>query len=240
VHGLIVEELADTPALQTFDPTAQDLEKQIRRVWQIHDENPVAHRNSPALSRRVHEIVDQLGAIDVGYEEWSTLYRQCAQLSRAIEGRPQLLAKEATMANDGSQKETEGRKVETQVEDPSALSSPRLVGETAREAIALIKAQVELAKTELKEDMRSELGAAKGLSVGLVAGLCGLNLLLVLAALGLAQVMPAWAAVLVVAGVVLLVAAIATALGVKRVRVPLQRTRRSLQEDVRWVKERTA
>jgi hypothetical protein len=71
--------------------------------------------------------------------------------------------------------------------DPGSLSSPRLVGETAREAIALIKAQVELARTELKEDLRSEVGAAKGLSVALVAALCGVNILLVAGAFGLAR-----------------------------------------------------
>jgi peptidoglycan/LPS O-acetylase OafA/YrhL len=52
--------------------------------------------------------------------------------------------------------------------------------------------------------------------------------------------MPVWAALLLVAGVVLLVAGIAAALGYRKVRVPLQRTRKSLEEDVRWVKERTA
>jgi uncharacterized membrane protein YqjE len=137
----------------------------------------------------------------------------------------------------------EGReiaKVEEPPPDPRSLPSPRLVGETAREAIALIRAQVELAKVELKEDLRSETAAAKGLSVAAVAGLSGLNLLLVAAAFGLASVMPVWAALLIVAAVVLLVAGIAAAIGVKKLRVPLQRTRKSLQEDVRWVKERTA
>jgi hypothetical protein len=238
-HGLIAEELADTPALQTFDPAAQELESQIRRVWRLYDENPPAHRDSPVLQHRLNEIVQKLGEIDITYDEWSILYRQCGQLSRAIEGRPQLLAKEAHMAKDDKEREIEGRKVELAA-DPSALSSPRLMGETAREAIVLIKAQVDLAKAELKDDIRAEVGAAKGLSVALVCALSGVNLLLVAAAFGLAQVMPVWGALLAVAGVVLLVAAIAGAVGVKKVRVPLQRTRKSLEEDVRWVKERTA
>ncbi len=238
VHGLIVEELADTPALQTFDAAAQELETRIRRIWRLYDENPEAHRDSPVLRRRLQDIVARLAQIDVSYEEWSILYRQCTQLDRAIEGRPQLLAKEAHMPKEN---ETENRKEEPeQAANPGALSSTRLMGETAKEAIALIKAQVELAKTELKEDLRSEVGAVKGLSVALVAALCGINILLVAGAFGLARVMPIWAALLVVAGVVLLVAGIAAALGVKKVRVPLQRTRRSLEEDVRWVKERTA
>jgi uncharacterized membrane protein YqjE len=124
--------------------------------------------------------------------------------------------------------------------DPSALTSTKLVGETAREAIALIKAQVDLARVELKEDLRAEVAAAKGISVGAVCGLSGLTLLLAAVAVALAAVMPAWGAFLLVAGVVLVVGAIFAAVGVKKIRVPLQRTRKSLEEDVRWVKERAA
>jgi uncharacterized membrane protein YqjE len=237
-HGLVVEELARSGALQTFDPVAQDLERQIRRVWRIYEENPAAHRDSPALKRRLGDLVEQLGKVDVGYEEWSILYRQCGQLSRALEGRPQLLAKEDHMANDRE----EDNKVQKSVQaaEPSGLPSAQLVGETAREAIALIKAQVELARTELKEDLKSEAAAAKGLSVAAVCGLSGLTLLLVAAAMALALALPAWAATLIVAGVVLLIGGIFAAVGVKKFHVPLQRTRKSLQEDVQWVKERTA
>jgi Putative Actinobacterial Holin-X, holin superfamily III len=234
-HGLVVEELARSAALQTFDPAAQSIEQQIRRVWHVHDENPAAHRSSPALQRRLSDILTALATVDVSYDEWSILYRQCAQLSRALEGRPQLLAKEDDMANEN---ETE-KKVATEI-SPSSLPSTQLVAETAREAVALLKAQVELAKTELKEDLRSEAAAAKGLSVALLAAICVVNLLLVTGAVALAQVLPLWAALLIVAGTVLLIAGIAAALGWKRIHAPLQRTRKTLEEDVRWVKERIA
>ena len=137
-------------------------------------------------------------------------------------------------------KEVERAEPERPQEDPGALSSTRLVGETAREAMTLIKAQVELARVELKEDLQSEIAAAKGLSVAAVGALAVLNLLLVAAAFGLAALMPVWAALLAVAAVVAIVAGIAAAVGVKKFRVPMQRTRKTLQEDVRWVKERTA
>jgi hypothetical protein len=134
-----------------------------------------------------------------------------------------------------------GGSVEVPIDpDPGALSSTKLMGETAREAIELIKAQVDLAKAELKEDLRAEAGAAKGLGVGAVCGLSGLTLLLAAAAMGLAQVMAAWGAFLVVAGVVLLIGAVFAAVGAKKIRAPMQRTRKALQEDVQWVKERTA
>ena len=79
-----------------------------------------------------------------------------------------------------------------------------------------------------------------------VAGLCaifGVQLLLTALVLGLmeAGVLPGWAAALIVAAVIF---AIGAGVGLwgwgRRVRKPLDTTRRSLQEDVRWAKERMA
>jgi uncharacterized membrane protein YqjE len=121
----------------------------------------------------------------------------------------------------------------------SDLSTSQLVIETTREAMQLIKSEIELAKTELKADVARELSAIKTLGLALLGAVAALNLLLVSGALGLATVMPAWAAGLAVTGVVALVAAIAGAVGWKHVKAPLARTRKSLEEDARWVKERT-
>ena len=82
---------------------------------------------------------------------------------------------------------------------------------------------------------------AKGLGV---AGLCALwtvSLMLVAGALALGTVIPEWAAALVVAAAVLAVGTVAGLLGWgKRVKQPLESTRRSLKEDALWAKERLA
>ncbi len=79
-----------------------------------------------------------------------------------------------------------------------------------------------------------------------VAGLCGIftvELMLVAIVLALMEggVLAGWAASLLVAAVVL---AIGTAVGLwgwaRRVKKPLDTTRRSLREDVRWAKEQIA
>jgi uncharacterized membrane protein YqjE len=231
-HGVITEDLARSAALQTFDPAAQDIERQIRRVWRVFAEDPAAHRHSTALERRLAEITDLLATVDVPYEEWSILYRQCGQLGRALGGQPQLLAKGKDMEN-----ETRANQAAPASE---VLSTPQLISEAAREAVTLVKSEIELAKVELKDDLKSEVQALAGLSV---AGLCALlmvNLLLVAAVLGLAAVMPGWLAALIVAAVVGLAGGIAGAIGWKHVKMPLARTRRSLEEDARWMKERTA
>jgi uncharacterized membrane protein YqjE len=118
-----------------------------------------------------------------------------------------------------------------------------LVGELARKASLLARKEVELAKAELKADVRREVRMAGGLGV---AGLCALftvQLLLVAVVLALMEsgILPGWGAALVVAAVVL---AVGTAAGLwgwaRRVRTPLDTTRRSLREDVRWAKDQIA
>jgi hypothetical protein len=120
-------------------------------------------------------------------------------------------------------------------------STKELVSEIAQKASLLAKKEIALAKSEAKEDLRAEIKTATGLGVAGVCALCTLNLLLVAVVLGLmqAEVMPGWAAALVVAAVVLAIGTVAGLLGwKKRVRQPLAVTRRSVEENVRWVKER--
>jgi hypothetical protein len=118
-----------------------------------------------------------------------------------------------------------------------------LVTELARKGRLLVRKEIELAKAEVKADVRREVRTAGGLGV---AGICALfTVQLLLAALVLAlreaNLLPGWAAALVVAAATL---AIGTGVGLwgwaRRVRTPLDSTRRSLKENVRWTKERIA
>jgi hypothetical protein len=137
---------------------------------------------------------------------------------------------------------TEGEpQVAPVVADGSAtdLSTKELLGQILAEASTLVRKEMELARTELAADLKTEVTMAKALGVGAVLGLCGLNLALVTAVLALALVMPGWAAGLIVTGVVLAAAAVVAAVGWgRRVRKPLERTRKHLEEDVKWMKER--
>lgn len=121
------------------------------------------------------------------------------------------------------------------------LPTGQLVGELVKESTALVRKEIELARAEIKEDLKREISTAKGLGVAGVCLLSGLSVLLVAAALGLATVMPAWAAALLVGGVVLAAGAVVGLIGwSRRVKAPLERTQRTLKEDVRWAKERMA
>jgi uncharacterized membrane protein YqjE len=131
----------------------------------------------------------------------------------------------------------------TRADPLRGVTTRDLVTQLTQKASLLARKEVELAKAELKSDIRSELKMASGLGVAGVCALITLELLLtaIVFALFEAEVMPGWAASLVVAAVVL---AIGTAAGLwgwaKRVRKPLDSTRRSLEDNVRFAKERIA
>ncbi|HEY0707465.1 MAG TPA: phage holin family protein [Polyangia bacterium] len=119
------------------------------------------------------------------------------------------------------------------------LSTKDLLGRIADEVKELVTVEVQLAKAEVKADLREEITMAKGLGAGALLGYAGIILLLVAAAFGLANVMAAWAAALVVAGTVLVAAAGAAAFGwSKRVKHPLGATRRQVTETMEWAKGR--
>ena len=123
------------------------------------------------------------------------------------------------------------------------MGTKDLVTEVARKASALARKEVELAKAELKTDLRSEMKMAGGLGAAGLFGIWGVELLLVAIVLALMEsgVLPGWAAALIVAAVVF---AIGAGIGLwgwsRRVKKPLDTTRRSLEEDVRWARERLA
>jgi uncharacterized membrane protein YqjE len=124
-----------------------------------------------------------------------------------------------------------------------AMRTKDLVTEAARKASQLVKKEIELAKAEVRADLRTEVKTATGLGIAAVCALLGLETLLVALVLALweAGVLSGWAGALIVAGVVLAIGAIAGLWGWRRrVRRPLETTRRSLKEDVRWARERMA
>jgi len=110
---------------------------------------------------------------------------------------------------------------------------PRLLGE-------LVRGEIE----SLKKEMLAKLATA-GIGIGLFVGaalfaLFALMVLIAAAILGFAEVLPAWAAALIVAGILLIIAAILVAAGVSLVKkgtppAPTE-TIESIKSDVRAIK----
>jgi uncharacterized membrane protein YqjE len=236
VHGILAEALAHEPCLQTFDPNAQELERQIRQVWNVYDENPLAHVRARGLLARVADISKELATIKIDYDDWQIIYRQTLQLSRALEGQPQIL--EATVRStevpmDESETSTD------QTQPLAARSTGELVAELTKHSTELVKKQVELAQAELRADMKQEIKALMGVGLAGACAFATFIMLLVAVVLAIAEDLAGWQAALIVAAVVLALGAVVGLIGwAKRVKKPLDATQKALKDDAHWAKER--
>jgi hypothetical protein len=237
-HGLVVEALTAAPAYQTFDPEAQDIERQIRSVWAVYSQYPRAHVDAPRLRARLEEIARDIRRLPVDYEQWQIVYRQALQLDRALDGRPQLLEAQTNGKEEAVLRPAADSAAAAESAKLRALSTRALVREISDKAALLARKEVQLATAEVKSDLRSELGMAKGLTIGGLAALLGLNVLLLAAAVAVASVMPAWIGAMLMAAVLIGVGA---ALGyrswTRRPTPPLALTRRMVRETTRWAKD---
>ncbi len=124
--------------------------------------------------------------------------------------------------------------------DPLATATTgELLGALAKQSGELVKKEIELAKSEVRSDIKREVQMADGLGVAAFHAVAAVCLLIVAAVLALAIVVPGWAAALIVAGVMAVIAAVAATVGWKRrVTQPLDTTQKTLKEDARWLKQR--
>jgi uncharacterized BrkB/YihY/UPF0761 family membrane protein len=115
----------------------------------------------------------------------------------------------------------------------------------------LVDRQVQLVKQELKEDLFAALGAGKtlgiGIGIGVAGGLVLLNVLILIIILGLNEIggwllgtpgkFLGWIVMFVLLGVVFFLAYRFVMRGIQKVKIsPLDRTRKSLGEDVDWAR----
>jgi hypothetical protein len=104
-HALIVEAIIETNGLETIDPEAQHLERQVHGIWKACVLAGSARTEAPSQSDIVR-IARELAGLDLDFDQWRALYRQLLQVDRALRGEEQLLASEvptrrARFAEDG-------------------------------------------------------------------------------------------------------------------------------------------
>jgi hypothetical protein len=116
-----------------------------------------------------------------------------------------------------------------------------LFGELSTEAKMLVRQEVELAKAEIKESTQHATGVGAGFGGAALVGYLALAILAVAAALGLAEVMPAGFAFLIVGVVLLAIAGVAFLIGRKNLQAlnPVPRkTIETIKEDLSWLRAR--
>jgi hypothetical protein len=234
-HGVLVEALTGhADMLQTVSAEAQDIERQIQRVWTVYRENPEAHRNAWALSSRLSDIAAEIARRSLSFDEWQVVYRQALQLSRALNGEPQLV--EQALGQESAAEASAPQRADSAYHGLPARELLRRILDTGSRF--LLK-QIELARTEVRADLAAELGVAKLLVGAGVGALLGMSVLLLAAVAGLASWLPAWLAALGLGVVILSISAAIAYVGwQRRVRAALPVTRKSVTEDVQWMKGR--
>ncbi len=114
-----------------------------------------------------------------------------------------------------------------------------LIGDVPRLFTDLVRGEIEALKKELVDKAKHA-----GVGIGLIAvagsfAFFALGVLIAAAVIGLSQVLPAWAAALIVAGVLLLIAAILVAIGVQQIKAGTPptptKTIDSIKHDVRVI-----
>jgi len=114
-----------------------------------------------------------------------------------------------------------------------------LFAATTRDLSALMRTEVELAKTEIKEEVAQAGRAGAMIGAGGLVGYLALLLLLLAAAWAIAEALAPWAGLLIVGVVTAAVAAVLIIAGRKRLAAveAAPNTIETLQEDVQWAKQ---
>jgi hypothetical protein len=238
-HGILSEEATLTPGLQTTDPAAQALEKELKDIWRVWSGDPGHHDGSRVLLGRLEEVSRELDETFLTYEQWQVLYREILQLHRAITGQRQLLEKsEARTMDPIPSPQRRFRSVLGSSLD--SVPTATLLSNASRELGELTRKEIELAKAELRADLKEGLAMARSFAIATVAGLCFVNMLFVAAALWLSRFLPSWAAALSVAGLLFVLAGSFAYAGWKQKVRPLEATRKTIKENWQWAKSRIA
>lgn len=243
-HGLIAEAMTATSALQSTDPRAQVVEREIKDVWKVYAARPEDHLESAVLLGRVAEIAREIATLTVPYEEWQIVYRQALQLSRALHGQGQLLEKHVPREVPVQTTLESRPAIETVPGHSESLRDVPLgdlLSGITRRVVLLATREVALAKAEIRSDVKSEIAMAKGLGIAALSALLGFNMLLVAAGFALAAIVPGWAAALIVGAPFIVLGIVMGTIGwARRVKRPLEASRASLKEDLEWMKNRLA
>ena len=122
---------------------------------------------------------------------------------------------------------------------PDDRSIGEVVGDIAGNVKQIVRAEVRLAKAELREDVAALKSGVMVMSIGAITGALAVGCALLSAIYALTTVVAPWAAAAIVAGGAGLVALLFVMTGLKRMQtIGLSRTAATIQESVQWAKMR--
>jgi hypothetical protein len=119
-------------------------------------------------------------------------------------------------------------------------SISEILQDVLRNLQEIVRSEVRLAKTEVREEFIKAQSAALFLAVGALCGIFTVFFLLFAAVYALALVVPNWAAALIVTAILMAVAATTMMAGLKqlkRVHPAPEKTVETMKENVAWAKQ---
>jgi ABC-type protease/lipase transport system fused ATPase/permease subunit len=126
---------------------------------------------------------------------------------------------------------------------PNASARPisRIIEDILRHVGEIIRSEMRLAQTEIRQDLRDVKHAGTFLVAAGVAGMFALGFLLLAAVYGLSTIMPPWLAAITVGGVLGIVGFVLLQKGLhllKATNMTPERTIQSLEDNLKWFKKR--
>ena len=117
-----------------------------------------------------------------------------------------------------------------------------LLQDIIRNVQEIVRSEVRLAKTEIREEAAKTKASLVLLGAGALTGFFAILFLLLMIASALALVMPNWAAALVVGAALAVAAGVMLTGGVKsfqRIHPTPERTVETIEENIEWAKQQT-
>jgi uncharacterized membrane protein YqjE len=127
----------------------------------------------------------------------------------------------------------------TAAEPQQDRSTVQLVRDIADDTSTLVRKEIELARQEITEALKSRLIGGAALAVCGTMALFGLIYLGIAAGAAFSIVLPRWLAWLIVGGAFLVLAGAAALFGLRKMKKPPiapEETKRTVKEDVEWAK----
>ena len=236
VRAALARELLQAPAYLTTQEASQHLEDEIRRMWAVVEAH--APGTVGLLARgRIGEIAHALDHTDLPFNEWILLYTNLHRLENAVCGGPRLVDPDDTLQTNPPHMGAEVM-MNVPVDPRPEAKTTDLVKEALEEAKQLVKIEVALAKEEVREEVGQAKGAAIMFGASTFLGILGVALLLVALALA---IFPGPIPALVIGGAMLVIAGVLGFVAYQKVpKKPLDRTKRRLETDAKILKERIA
>jgi hypothetical protein len=245
VRARIAESLLERHAFLVADAKSQDLASQIMRMWDVLARHQSPKQIGGAARSRLAEIQHALDRGDIPFDDWVSLDRSLRRVERELAPGEHILDRYSdhlagVLADEPNELKGTIMETKTQVrpEPEVSVSTADLVRNAFDEARTLVRLEVELAKREVRKEIKQLEGAAIAFAVAAVTALLGLAMLLVAIVLAAGA---KWEVALGIGGASLVVAGIAAFFGAGALpKKPLDKTRHRVEGDLQQLKERVA